>query len=347
MKTKLPDNLKSRMARMEDLPAIHHLEGRTSQYYLGMPGMNLERITNEYQSPGFDPEQSVLLIENQDDLLVALVEVWDEIDLPVHPYIWMTVDPDYKEQGLDDYLLAWAEERARQVFDKVDPALQVAMRSHIYSIQESSSRAMLRAGFNLIRHGFRMRIEMEEMPPEPIWPEGIQLKPYNPEKDAMAVYETDEEAFQDHFGFVKEDPEIGFKRFMHHLTGDDSYDPGLWFLATEGEEIVAICICRRYGPDDPATGYISSLGVKRPWRRRGVAQALMRHAFREYYRRGKRIVDLGVDADSLTGATDLYTKVGMYIQRRYDLYEKVLRPGKDISVTELVETPESTEKEEL
>ncbi len=335
MKTKLPENYTTRMAEMGDLPAIHNLQETSSLHYLGTPGMSLERLKNEYQSPGFDPEQSVILVENQEGSLVAVVEVWDESDLPVHPYIWMDVDPEYKDQGLEDYLLAWAEERAKRVFERLDPGVKVAMRCHTSSVIESSQQSLLRAGFKMIRHGFRMRIEMKEMPPEPVWPEGIQLKPYDPDSDARRVYETDEEAFQDHFGFVKEDPEKGFERFMHHFTGDDSYDPSLWFLAVEGEEIVGICICRRTSPDDRGAGYVSSLGVKRPWRRRGVAQALLRHAFREFYRRGKQMVDLGVDAESLTGATDLYKKVGMFVVRQYDLYEKILRPGKDISITDL------------
>ena len=60
--------------------------------------------------------------------------------------------------------------------------------------------------------------------------------------------------------------------------------------------------------EDQEAGYVSSLGVKRPWRRQGIAQALLLEAFGEYYQRGKTKVDLGVDAESLTGATDLYKK---------------------------------------
>jgi ribosomal protein S18 acetylase RimI-like enzyme len=216
----------------------------------------------------------------------------------------------------------------------------VALRCHPLSSIRSTADALDAAGFTVIRHGFRMRIDMDEKPPEPIWPEGIQLRPYDPDQDARQVFETDLDVFRDHFGFVEGDHEEEYERFMHHMTGDDSYDPSLWFLAVDGEEIVAICLCRRYGAENPEAGYVSSLGVKRAWRRRGVAQALLLHAFSEYYRRGKRVVELGVDGESLTGATDLYKKVGMYVLRRYDTYEKVLRPGVDISVTQLEEKAE-------
>lgn len=347
MKTKLPEDFTARMAKMEDLPDIHKLEQMTSLHYLGVPGFSLERLTNEYHAPGFHPEQSVILIETQDGSLAALVEVWDESDPPVHPFVWLDVDPAYKDLGLEDYLLAWAEQRALQVINRVDPELRIAMRTYINSKVESSLQAFLRAGFKQIRHGFQMRIEMEEMPPAPVWPEGIRLKPYDPKADARLVYETDKEAFQDHFGFVRRDPEEGFKRFLHLFAGDDSYDPSLWFLAVDGEEIIATCLCRSYGTEDPTTGYVSSLGVKRGWRRKGVAKALLLHAFGEYYRRGKRVVDLNVDAESLTGATDLYKKVGMYVLRRDDLFEKEIRPGRDISVTKLGGTTIQTEEGDL
>ena len=78
-------------------------------------------------------------------------------------------------------------------------------------------------------------------------------------------------------------------------------------------------------------GWVNSLGVRRPWRRRGLALALLRHAFGVFYRRGKTKVGLGVDATSLTGATRLYEKAGMHVQRKSVTYEKVLREGRDLT----------------
>ena len=339
---KLPINYTSRQAVMDDLPEIHRLEEKKSLHYSGVPGFSLERLRNEYETPGFDITSGVHLVFDQDEKLSALIEVWDEANPPVHPYIWMAVDPDLENQGLEEYLMDWVEERAMQVFDRVDPELRIALRSHSDHAIESTRKANLAAGMTHIRHSFRMRIDMEGEPDIPVWPEGISLRQYNPGRDARAVYETDEEIFMDHFGFIKEDPEEGFEKFMHHMTGDDSYDPSLWFLAVdEKDKIVAICLCRRYGAEDREAGYVSSLGVKRPWRRQGIAQALLLEAFSEYYKRGKPKVDLGVDAESLTGATDLYRKVGMFVLRQFDLYEKEMRSGKDVSVNALEPSEES------
>ena len=275
MKHQLPENYIARQAGMADLPEIHRLEGLKTIHYQGKQGLTLDLLTNSYQSPGFVPEKSVLLIENQNGNLVALVEVWDLSDIPVHPFIWMTVDPDYEGLDLEEYLLEWAEDRARQAINRVSPELRVAIRCNPLSLVKSASKALLGASWRLIRHNFTMRIDMAEAPSNPTWPEGIQLRPYDSEKHARQVYELDEEVFQDHFGYVKDDPETGFERFMHHMTKGESYDPNLWFLAFAGEEMIAICICSRFGYDDPDAGHVSILGVRRDWRRRGLAQALL------------------------------------------------------------------------
>jgi ribosomal protein S18 acetylase RimI-like enzyme len=78
-------------------------------------------------------------------------------------------------------------------------------------------------------------------------------------------------------------------------------------------------------------GWVNSLGVRRPWRRKGVAEALLYHAFAELRRRGRTGVSLGVDASSLTGATRLYEKVGMREIRQTIFFEKELRPGADLA----------------
>ena len=79
-------------------------------------------------------------------------------------------------------------------------------------------------------------------------------------------------------------------------------------------------------------GWIGTLGVRRPWRKRGLGLALLRHAFNEFYRRGKHKVGLGVDAQNLTGALRLYESAGMHVDQASDRYEKELRPGTEISV---------------
>jgi ribosomal protein S18 acetylase RimI-like enzyme len=109
----------------------------------------------------------------------------------------------------------------------------------------------------------------------------------------------------------------------------------MWFLAMNGEAAVALALCAKWDHENREFGHVNSLGVLRPYRKRGIGLALLHHAFGEYYRRGKRGVALGVDAENLTGALGLYKKAGKHVHRQYDLYEKELRPRVEIGVESL------------
>jgi GNAT superfamily N-acetyltransferase len=121
------------------------------------------------------------------------------------------------------------------------------------------------------------------------------------------------------------------------MTEYEGFDPTLWFLAMDGPsgEIAGICLCRAQAYNDPNVGWVNILAVRRPWRKRGIGLALLRHAFGELYRRGKNMAGLGVDAENLTGALRLYENAGMHVHRAFDLFEKEVRPGREISVQSL------------
>ena len=84
-------------------------------------------------------------------------------------------------------------------------------------------------------------------------------------------------------------------------------------------------------------GWVSTLGVRRPWRKKGLGLALLLHSFGEFYRRGKKKVGLGVDSGSLTGALNLYKKAGMSVYSQFDKYAKEIRAGEEISVQSIQE----------
>ena len=180
-----------------------------------------------------------------------------------------------------------------------------------------------------------MRINMDTPPTEPEWPAGITLRIFNPETDMEQVYRAVDESFRDHYGHVDVPFEEGLERFKHFMTSYEGFDPSLWFLAMDGDEIAGICLCRNHAYDNHDVGYINTLGVLRNWRKRGIGLALLRHSFAELYRRGRRMAGLGVDAQSLTGALRLYESAGMHVHQAFDRFEREIRPGKEISVQSL------------
>ncbi|MEA3350076.1 MAG: GNAT family N-acetyltransferase [Chloroflexota bacterium] len=328
----LPKGFRIRPAMMGDVPAVVKLSNIFTQHYLGISEDDIDDTENAWEEPGFSPSDDVRLVFSSQDELVGYIEVWSNASPPVHPWLWGYVNPDYEGCGLGTYLLTWGETRAREAVSRCPENARVAIQCGIESTIDTVKERFSEYGMQIIRHYFRMRIEMDAPPPAPQWPEGITLRPYNPEKDAESVYRIDDEVFQDHFGYVQEPFEEGFERFMHHMAKKESYDPTLWFLAVDDDEIAAICLCRKWDTEDRDCGYVSILGVRRPWRQRGLGLTLLQHFFGEFYRRGKRKVALGVDGQNLTGALRLYKKAGMSVHRQFDLYEKELRAGEEISV---------------
>ena len=115
-----------------------------------------------------------------------------------------------------------------------------------------------------------------------------------------------------------------FEEWAHWHVERDSYDPTLWFLAVAGDELAGFSLCRT-DPVDPNAGYVSLLGVRRPWRRQGLGEALLLHSFTAFRERGLTRGTLGVDASSVTGATRLYERAGMRVYRDTVFLERAVR----------------------
>ncbi len=208
-------------------------------------------------------------------------------------------------------ILDWAEERASEKGTR--------LISGSWSSHELLLRELARRGFRLVRHSHRMLIDLGAPTPDPVWPEGIDPHAFRP-GDEHAFYEAQQETFADSWEPVEEP----FEEWAHWLLEGTSFAPELWFLARDGDETAGFAICHPRS-SDPETGWVRLLGVRRPWRRRGLGRALLLHAFAEFRRRGFRRAGLGVDAESLTGAHKLYESAGMHVERRFDVYEKAAR----------------------
>jgi ribosomal protein S18 acetylase RimI-like enzyme len=177
-----------------------------------------------------------------------------------------------------------------------------------------------------------MVADLDSPPEVPPFPAGILVRPFDPDTETEEVYRTFVDTFKDHFGFIEQPFEKGLAEFKHNYINEPGYDPRYWFVAMDGEKMAGICICRAEDSEDPDSGWVGKLGVRRAWRNRGLGDALLKHAFAAFYADGKRRAGLGVDAASLTGALKLYERAGMRVQRQFTMYEKEFRPGRELAV---------------
>ena len=331
----LPDGFTARGATVNDLESAMALFNRWSRSVAGYDELtDLDALRNDLQSPDFDMAEDIRVVFAPNGQLAGYVEAWTTSKPPVHPWIWGRVDPDYEGKGIGTWLMSWAEQRALDVLPNVPVELRFAPRVSTYREAQKGRTLFENMGYQYIRSSYHMLIEMDGPVPDAQFPDGITLRIYTREVDTAAVYRAVQDSFRDHFGFVEQPFEEGLKHFKHFWE-DEGSDATLMFIAMDGDEIAGINLCRPQAFDDPDMGWVGTLGVRRAYRKRGLGLALLRHSFNEFYRRGKRKTGLGVDAQNLTGALRLYETAGMHVQKTFDLYEKELRPGTEISVESL------------
>lgn len=175
------------------------------------------------------------------------------------------------------------------------------------------------AGWQPIRYSFQMQIDLDGELAAPEWPDGLSPRNLRPGEEER-VYEAHMDAFADHW----EHHRHRFDDWRDFNVERHSFDPSLWWLVDEGDELAAISLNAWHFSGDPQYGWVHVLGVRPPWRKRGLGTALLQHSFGDFASRGATRVGLGVDGENTTGAVRLYERVGMHVVRRNDTYEKTL-----------------------
>jgi ribosomal protein S18 acetylase RimI-like enzyme len=157
--------------------------------------------------------------------------------------------------------------------------------------------------------------------PPLVVPEGIALRTYRHPQDNHAANAAINEAFRDHWASVEISDE------QRAYVFDSGYvQPEASVVAWADSEIVGVCYSDfsplRFERTGRREGYVDTLCVRRPWRRRGVATAMLAWTLRQAAVRGLETVSLGMDADNLTGAKQLYERIGFREVDRYHIYRK-------------------------
>jgi mycothiol synthase len=320
----LAPDLRLRPAQWADLEAVGQLmyeaweaDGDTTM------AATPEELMSRWQKPGFDLEHDTFVVETQEGSIVG----FDQFDNRYRHAILEAegyVHPRFKGRGIGTALVRAAEKRAYEEMSLAERDVRISLRSPINNRDQAAHELHKEEGYLPLRYYWRMEIDLNVPPAPANFPEGIELRPFVKDEHARAVLDAQNESFRDHWGNHAET----YEQWAPRKFGRKEFDPTLWMIAWDerSAQIAGFSQNRYRG----GIGWIGTLGVRRPWRKRGLGEALLLHSFAEFYKRGTTTIGLGVDAQNPTGATRLYQKAGMHAVSEFVVYEKELRAGREI-----------------
>jgi ribosomal protein S18 acetylase RimI-like enzyme len=178
-------------------------------------------------------------------------------------------------------------------------------------------------GYAPARYYLTMVIHFAATVPAPApLPAGIEVRSLG-EGDDEPLFAAYLESFAEHWGF--EHPPATEWWAERRFRPSAGFDPGLWLVAVEDGEIVGFVVARaQEDADGVRHGYVGDVGVRPAWRGRRVAEALLTRSLATFAGRGLPYASLHVDAENVSGALRLYTKVGMEPRPSFTIWQRPL-----------------------
>jgi len=286
----------------------------------------LETLTLTYTHlTNCDPSRDLLFAEVNGQV-VGYNRVWWNLEEngPWIGTMFGMVLPAWRRQGIGSYLLQFGEERIRQMAAQANDANP---HGYFYAGMASSSETARMAlleknGYRMARMEYDMlRPDLENIPEAPL-PAGLEVRPVLPEHMPL-IFQAMNEAFRDHWGYVPPS-ESDYQEWLHNPRSD----PSLWRVAWDGDQVVGSVQSyisqtenAEYGR---LRGYTEEISVRRNWRRRGLARALLVQSLHAVKAAGMLEAALGVDSQNPNQAFTLYESVGFRTVKQLFFYRKPL-----------------------
>jgi mycothiol synthase len=311
-----------RTFRPSDVPALAEIRQAAHSFDQdNLLPRTLDAVHHELERPGLDPERNVFVAESDHGRVVGFARVHLERG---QEDIWgccLTVHPAAREGDAGARLLQAAWERAL-VRRGESEGRTAWFQSEVNATATWLGGLFEQGGLCIARYELRMRCSLTEADIPPlVAPEGIALRVHRHPQDDHAVNAALCAAFRDSWGSV----ELSDAEFAHIFdSGYAQADASV--VAWAGDEVAGACLNDlgpvRFERVGAREGWVSSLGVRRAWRKHGLATAVLVWTLREAAARGLEAVALDVDAENPTGAKRLYERVGFREVEQFLVYRK-------------------------
>ncbi|TFZ00056.1 GNAT family N-acetyltransferase [Ramlibacter humi] len=276
----------------------------------------------------FDPVRSIVMAQIG-DRLVGYARTWPfttSEGFLVQPQVAF-VHPDFRRRGVGTALLRCMEDHARQVAAAHPRATAWLHQAMVTEGERDRAHLLESSGYRVVRHFLEMERPTLEDIPDFALPPGFEARPVEP-AHLRAIFDAHMEALRDHWGFAPPDPGD-----FEHWKAARTCQPHLWQVAWHAaSNQVAGQVKPWIDAEQNATlgrrrGFTEFISVGKPWRRQGLARALVSRALHAQKAAGMDESALGVDGESAFNAARLYEACGFRIAKRNALYRKPVGPA--------------------
>jgi ribosomal protein S18 acetylase RimI-like enzyme len=278
--------------------------------------------TDVLDFPGVDPGRDVIVAEAGGRVVAA---AWVRGGL--RDGEWRVdqegyVDPGHRRRGIGRALFRAIAARVQEIAASHTDGRERRLTA-ILDDGDVAGQAIARAeGYAPYRWFAIMGRDLTEPGPEIAAVDGVELKPLRYD-ERRAVFEALAEAFQDHPG-----RRVWTDQDFHRMFESGEVDLSLWRVAWAGDEVAGVSL-NAFSPGEAEAlgyrqGWLHAIGVRRPWRGRGVAKLVIASSLAELRSRGFARAVLAVDIHNPTGALGLYEGLGFVTLARSSSWARTL-----------------------
>ncbi len=304
---------------LEDIPAMAPVLNDAVRATGSTETHSVDEMAAFYQNlTNCDPEQDIVIAE-LDEAIVGYARTWwtDRSEGGRGFQGYELVAPEHAQRGVEEALLAIGIRR--QLAQAAAMATELSGR-RAYLVRWArggQSRAvdrLERLGFRLTRRWAEMMRPdfrgIPEMPP----PDGFELRRVDASDPGVVrhAWDINVEVFRDHYG-----EGVPTETDWRAFATSPQTQPQLWCVAFHGATgEVAGHILNFLGDPDPdgsLTGWTESIAVRAPYRRLGLASAMLAESLRIVRDAGATRAALGVDLANPNQALTLYERLGFRV----------------------------------
>jgi len=282
-------------------------------------------IANSYQHlSNCDPYQDIIIAEVLGKIIGYTRGWWEDNTNSVRLYQHNGfLIPEWRRKGIGHTMFLWMEHHLRDVAASVPSGTENFLQVTASQIQKGTTTMLERSAYQPVRHFYDMvRPTLDDIFEFPL-PDGLEIRPVNPENYPAIWKSVVDETGQDEWEYKKPTDDD----YQEWLTSPH-FQPHLWQVAWDTLSNQVVGHVLTFIDDDEnkqfnrKRGYTEGIGVDQSWRRRGLARALISRSLQVQKSAGMTQSALAADGESTNNVVRLYESCGFQIVKRDAIYRK-------------------------